>query len=121
MPSKSSATRPTPTRSHTRIEYIGFEPLEAAREYRYAVHFSEGSCEFRFRIALDAFARARVLVQDGPDVCFQLLTRDLAGGDNLQREPRSIRHDELAAYHDAHTPAPRGGFGSAAAARRTGR
>ena len=98
---------PTGVRSRTRIEYLGFRNIDASREYRYAVHSSDGSCEFRLLIALAAFAKAQVLIQDGPDVCYQQLVRDLDGGDNIEPGPRSVADADLRAYHDAHHPTPR--------------
>lgn len=104
-----------PSRSRPRIEYLGFRNVEESREYTYAVHSTEGACRFQFRIALAAFARSRVLLQDGPDVCYQQLVRELETGDNVDASTRSIHEGELRAYHDAHTPAPRTGPGSARA------
>jgi hypothetical protein len=103
MPSAS----PAQARSRIHVQYLGFTNVEDAREYRYAVHSPDGQCEFRFRIALSAFAGARILIQDGPDVCYQQLVRELATGDSIQHVSRSILDTELLAYRAAHTPAPR--------------
>jgi len=71
------------------------------------VHTPDGPAEVRFRIATAAFAANRVLLQDGPDVCYQLLLRMVA--DAAVPIPDEVTVDDaaLAAYREAHTPVPR--------------
>jgi hypothetical protein len=91
-----------------RIQYLGFKSDADAREYRYVVVAAEGQCEFRFRIMHSAFAGSKVLIQDGPDLCYQQLLRELATGDNMQDTTRTVHASDLRAYKDAHTPVARG-------------
>jgi len=67
--------------SSTRVEYLDYQTLPDYREYRLSVRAPEGSGEFRFRIPIAAFAAKRMLLQDGPDVCYQKLLRTLAAGE----------------------------------------
>jgi hypothetical protein len=91
----------------TRVEYLDYQSLPDYREYRLAVRAPEGSAEFRFRIPIAAFAARRMLLQDGPDVCYQKLLRTLAAGETPSPDVITIDDGELASYREAHTPAPR--------------
>jgi hypothetical protein len=84
---------------------MGFENVADFRQYRLAVCSSEGTAEFRFRIAITAFA-GRVRLQDGPDVCYQWLLRAIAAGETAAGpDVITIDDDELARYREAHTHA----------------
>jgi hypothetical protein len=91
----------------TRVEYLDYQSLPDYREYRLAVRAPEGSAEFRYRIPIAAFAAKRMLLQDGPDVCYQKLLRALAAGETPSPDVVTIDDVELASYREAHTPAPR--------------
>jgi hypothetical protein len=99
--------RSQPSRRSVRVEYQGFENVAESREYRLAVLGPAGSSEFRFRIALADFAAGRVLLQDGPDVCYQRLLRALAAGETTPAGFACIDSLELAAYREAHTHVPK--------------
>jgi hypothetical protein len=93
--------------SSTRVEYLDYQSLPDYREYRLAVRAPEGSAEFRFRIPIAAFAAKRMLLQDGPDVCYQKLLRMLAAGGTPSPDVVTIDDVELASYREEHTPTPR--------------
>lgn len=100
--------RQPPTRiAPTRIEYLDHRTEGGWREYRLAVHTPAGPSEVRFRIAAAAFAASRVLLQDGPSVCYQHLAL-LATGDAPIPAAVTVGEADLAAYREAHTPPPRG-------------
>jgi len=100
---------PQPLRSSTRVEYLDYQTLPDCREYRLSVRAPEGSGEVRFRIPIAAIAAKRMLLQDGPDVCYQKLLRTLAAGETPSPDVVTIDDVELASYREAHTPAPRRG------------
>src|SRR5262249_51813066 len=77
------------------------------REYRLAVHLQKGTAEVRMRIPIAAFAANRVLLQDGPDVCYQRLLQIVSAGEGPGRDVITVDGADLAAYREAHTPAPR--------------
>jgi hypothetical protein len=85
-----------------RIEYLDFRNVAEHREFRLRVCGPDGSTEFRMRIALAAFA-GRIRMQDGPDVCYQRLLREVATGDSASLDPITIDDLELASYREAHT------------------
>jgi hypothetical protein len=90
-----------------RLEYLGFENVEAHREFRFRVYGRDGSSEFRMRIANAAFDSARVRMQDCPDLCYQVLLRAVAAGLTAEAEAITIGDAELVLYREEHTPAPR--------------
>jgi len=102
-----SRLTPQPSRTSTRIQFLEYQSAPEHREYRLVLHTPEGSAQVRLRIALDAFVATRVLLQDGPDVCYQFLERMVAAGETPGTDVLTIGAAELAAYREAHTPAPR--------------
>ncbi len=107
MPADPARTQPPSPRQAVRIEYLDYRGEADDREYRLAVHLPEGTAEVRLRIPIAAFAANRVLLQDGPDVCYQRLLRMLSAGEAPSRGVIAVDGAELAAYREAHTPAPR--------------
>jgi hypothetical protein len=108
MSAEPAVSQPLPRKqsASTRIEYLGCQSATDYREYRLAFHTPETAAEVRFRIATAAFAARRLLLQDGPDVCYQRLQQMLAAGETPSPEI-TIEEVELAAYKQAHTPTPR--------------
>jgi hypothetical protein len=98
---------PPPPGRFVRIEYLDFQNVAEHREFRLRAFGPDGSTEFRFRIAVAAFAAGRVRLQDGPDVCYQKLLRAVAAGETASLDLTSIDDADLARYREAHTPAPR--------------
>jgi len=101
------------------VEYVGFRTSAKRREYVLRSHFGPEVHEYTVGIALAAFAAGRVRLQDGPEICYLKVLRELesapaapSGGDDF-----TITDAELAEYVTAHTtPArSRGGFSAAAA------
>ncbi len=121
MPAQPALAQPPPQRlsSPTRVEYLDYQSFPDCREYRLTVRAPEGSVEFRFRIPIAAFAAKRMLLQDGPDVCYQKLLRTLAAGETPSPDAVTIDDVELANYREAHTPAPRRAPRSSSPSQRT--
>ncbi|HVO09536.1 MAG TPA: hypothetical protein VMX54_02175 [Vicinamibacteria bacterium] len=101
-----------------RLEYRGFRNTELRREF--LVHARIGGAERDYVVAIAhaAFADRRVSLQDGPDVCFQRLRRELSGGALAELDRLDISDDELVSYRAAQktvtrrrqrAPAPRPG------------
>jgi hypothetical protein len=95
---------PAPSRGHAvRVEYLDFQDVDEHREYRFAVHGPYGSSEPRMRIANAAFDAHRVLRQDGPDLCYQKLLREIAAGVTEHADVSTIDDVDLLKYRDDHT------------------
>jgi len=89
-----------------RIAYVDFQDVAEHREFRFRVQGPEGTREQRIRVAIAAFA-GRVRLQDGPDVCYQMLLRALATADVTVPETITVDDADLARYAEAHTKAPK--------------
>jgi hypothetical protein len=92
----------------TQVEYIGFTVNEATREYRLRARHSGGEYQaFTLAISNEAFLAHRVRYQDGPDICFLKLQRELiACGDTLPALHHDVTDAELEDYRVAHAPKP---------------
>jgi hypothetical protein len=90
------------------VEYVGFTTRGAAREYTLRVRPAAGEPHnFTLAIQNEAFLARRVRYQDGPDVCFLKLQRELAAcADGFPASRLSVSDAELEEYRSAHTPKP---------------
>jgi hypothetical protein len=90
------------------VEYVGFKAREAAREYTLRVKQAGGSDDFTLSIPNEAFISRRVRYQDGPDICFLRLQRELAalGGALPASTHLAITDEEIEEYRVAHAPKP---------------
>jgi hypothetical protein len=106
------------------IEYVGFRTSAKRREYLLRSHFGPEIHDYTVGIALADFSAGRARFQDGPEICYLKLVRELeaqAAGATPGADDLTVTDVELAAYVTAHTTPgrSRGGFsaiGSAAAA-----
>jgi hypothetical protein len=101
------------------IQYQGF--LDAGGRREYALEAQRGDRRRRYIVWIDqaAFAERRALLQDGPDICYQKLLREL---DTSQLEGDAclgVTDDDLTAYRDAHARPARKGFSHLAATKPT--
>lgn len=87
-----------------RLEYRGFRNTEASREYVFLARLLDDEREYVLKIAQTAFVARHVSFQDGPDLCFQRLRRELLGDALVPLPPLTITDVELAAYRTAHMP-----------------
>ena len=92
----------------TQIEYLGFTVNESTREYRLRAKQPGGEFQaFTLSISNEAFLAHRVRYQDGPDICFLKLQRELiACGDTLPALHHDVTDAELEDYRATHTPKP---------------
>jgi hypothetical protein len=101
------------------VEYVGFRTAEGRREYVLRSHLGTEVHEYTVGISLSAFTAGRVRLQDGPEICYLKVLRELETLEaGATRAPHlTVTDAELADYVTAHTvPARgRGGFSAAAA------
>jgi hypothetical protein len=90
------------------VEYVGFRASETSREYTLRVKQAAGTADdFTLSIANEAFIAHRVRYQDGPDICFLKLQKELAAlGGGLPAARLSVSDAELEEYRAAHAPKP---------------
>jgi hypothetical protein len=101
------SVRSAPARSELRLEYRGFRDGAGVREYLLRARIGDEQRDYVVGIEQAAFAQRRLLLQDGPDVCFQRLARELSGGVLVELGPLAISEGELASYREAHAVAGR--------------
>lgn len=90
------------------LEYIGFRTASDRREYLLRSHSGTETREYTVGIAHAAFAAGRARFQDGPEICYLKLHRELqACADQPDEDDFTITDAELAAYRDAHAPRAR--------------
>lgn len=105
QPPRSQPASPAPSpRRSIRIQYLGFEGVDGYREFRFRVHQSGESRERRLRIANDAFQADRVRPQDGRDVCYQKLLREIALAETSASGVTTVDDVDLVTYRNGHTP-----------------
>jgi hypothetical protein len=92
------------------LEYRGFRDVKDRREYLLCAHLGTESCEYTVWIANAAFAAGHALFQDGPDICYQKLRRELAGVELTDGRSLEVTRSELLEYRTAHLPPQRRGF-----------
>ena len=109
MSGDSARSHPPPQRQTVRVQYLDCRSEDDYREFRYVLFLPEGPAEVRLRIPVAAFAAHRLLLQDGPDVCYQRLVQMLSAGWVPSGSVITVEDAQLAAYREAHTPAPRRG------------
>ena|SRR5437870_998974 len=100
------------------LEYIGFRTTAARREYFLRCRSGEDIHEYTVGIAQAAFSAGRARFQDGPEICYAKLQRELdnCGGQAVAPD-LTVSDAELAGYRESHTvPARRRSFSDAATA-----
>jgi hypothetical protein len=91
------------------MEYVGFTTHEEHREYTLRVRPPGGeSRQVIVAIPSEAFLAHRVRYQDGPEICYLKLQRELAGDPAALLPDRlEVTNTDLEAYRVAHAPKPR--------------
>jgi hypothetical protein len=97
------AERPPPKPAAIAIQYLGFQNVGARRDYLLQVGRGEQAMRHVVSIELAAFSLRLALLQDGPDICYQVLLRALAAPEQPVAETITVTEADLAAYRAAHT------------------
>jgi len=88
------------------VEYVGFVTSAKAREYTLRVRRGDEAVEVILAIPNEAFLSHRVRFQDGPEICFLKLQKELLAGDGPLPAWLSVDDSELEDYRTAHAPKP---------------
>jgi hypothetical protein len=88
------------------VQYVGFDDVPGRRNYHLVVQAGDTVRELTVWIARDAFTRRAAQVQDGPDICFQKILRELAGGGLGSDATIGVTDGDLATYKQAREPQP---------------
>jgi hypothetical protein len=85
------------------IQYLGFQNVGARRDYLLQVGRGEQAVRHVLSIELAAFSLRLALLQDGPDICYQVLLRALAAPEQPVAQTIAVTEADLAAYRAAHS------------------
>jgi hypothetical protein len=88
------------------VQYIGFTTKGSTREYTLRLKATGGEArDFVIAITSEAFIAHRARYQDGPDICFLKLQKELlAAGEALPAAYLTISDADLEEYRVAHAP-----------------
>lgn len=84
------------------LQYVGFQDTPARREYVLLAQMGDRSRRYTVWIEQAAFADRKALRQDGPDICFQKLQRELPESDLAGTACIGVTEGDLARYRQAH-------------------
>jgi hypothetical protein len=94
------------------IRYLGFHDGPGRREYVLDAQRGDQTSRYMLWIELSAFSSRHALLQDGPEICYQKLLRELAEAELHGSEGMAVTENDMAVYRDAHTRPVRRGFSS---------
>jgi hypothetical protein len=105
---KSAAPKPLTVR------YLGFHDVPGRREYVLDAQRGNqtGRYSYTVWIELSAFSSRHALLQDGPEICYQKLLRELSDAELLGSDGMGVTESDLTSYREAHTRPVRRGFSS---------
>jgi hypothetical protein len=83
------------------LQYVGFEDTPSRREYVLLARRGEETRQYTVWIELAAFAMRKALRQDGPDICYQKLRRELAEA-LVGANCIGVTEADLTGYREAH-------------------
>ncbi len=107
-PLPAPSTRPrAPAPLHLMLEYLGFRNTPGRREYILRAQSGPEAREYTVWIAHTAFAMRKALLQDGPDICYQKLRRELAESELRGVACVGVTESDLATYRETHAPPTR--------------
>ncbi len=89
------------------IQYVGFNVAAASRTYTFRViDAAVEARQFTVQIQSEVFRTTLLKFQDGPDICFARLKRELEGETQESRaEPHlRIEDQEIQEYVERHSP-----------------
>jgi len=89
------------------IQYLGFNVAGNYRIYKYDVLDTKERREFSVQVQSEAFRSSGLKLQDGPDICFDRLKRELGAETQESRTEGhhlSIRGRDVAEYLEQHYP-----------------
>jgi hypothetical protein len=94
------------------IRYLGFHDAPGRREYVLDAQRGDQTARYTLWIDRSAFSSRLALLQDGPEICYQKLLRELSGAEPQGSHGMAVTEKDLASYREAHTRPVRRGFSS---------
>lgn len=94
------------------VRYLGFHDVPGRREYVLDAKRGDQTGRYTVSIELSAFSSRHALLQDGPEICYQKLLRELPDAELQGSDGMSVTESDLTNYRAAHTRPVRKGFSS---------
>ena len=94
------------------VRYLGFHDVRDRREFTLDAQRGDEVRRYAVCIELAAFSTRKALLQDGPDICYQKLLREIVDSGLPGPDDIDVTEDDLAAYRTAHPARVRKGFSS---------
>ena len=94
------------------VRYLGFHDVSDRREFTLDAQRGDEVRRYAVRIELAAFSTRKALLQDGPDICYQKLLREIVDSGLPGPDDIDVTEDDLVAYRTAHPARVRKGFSS---------
>ena len=90
------------------VEYVGFKTVGDHRQYTLRARTAESSRDFSVNIPNALFVAGRAKFQDGPELAYQKLQREMAAHDNEPaHDTFTVTEAEFEAFKEAHRPQAR--------------
>ena len=90
------------------VEYVGFKTDGDHRQYTLRARTAETSRDFSVNIPNALFVAGRAKFQDGPELAYQKLQREMAAHDNEpSADTFTVTEAEFEAFKEAHRPQAR--------------
>lgn len=106
-----SRTKPATPKPVT-VRYLGFHDVPGRREYMLDAQRGDQTGRYTLWIDRSAFSGRLALLQDGPEICYQKLLRELCDTEPQGCHGMAVTENDLATYREAHTRPVRRGFSS---------
>ena len=108
-PEAPPETKVAPAKAIT-IRYLGFKDVDGRRQYALQAQRGLETSQYTVSIELAAFSKKQALLQDGPDICYQKLLREVAGSELTGPEDIEVTEGDLLAYRENHAAPARKSF-----------
>lgn len=86
------------------VEYVGFQTVGDCRHYQLRVRSADSSHDYTVSIPNALFAPGLAKFQDGPELAFQKLQREMAIDPEPAAESFTVTPAEFEAFREAHRP-----------------
>ena len=96
------------------VRYLGFHDVPGRREYMLDAQRGHQTDRFRYTVWIEtsAFSSRHARLQDGPEICYQKLLRELCDAELKGSGGMAVTDTDLASYKEAHARPVRRGFSS---------
>ena len=86
------------------VEYVGFQTVGDCRHYQLRVRSADASHDYTVSIPNALFAPGFAKFQDGPELAFQRLQREMALDPEPAQGSFTVTTAEFEAFREAHRP-----------------